>query len=90
MINYFSVINAVIEQAGFDLYDLTNMHRTDDHRLRWFDAVYLNRKHAQLISSQMWAKEHNESIREMQDQRRKAILSNIDLVLSQLAANRPE
>src|SRR5260221_6977827 len=36
LVNGFREINAVLEQAGFDLYDLTDSHPTAEHNLGWF------------------------------------------------------
>jgi FkbM family methyltransferase len=81
----FHEINSIIEQAGFSLYDLTHLNRSHDHKLRWFDAVYLHRSYSHLNSPKVWTDERNEQVKELQEQRRKTVMSEIDAILAELS-----
>jgi FkbM family methyltransferase len=79
----FGEINAALDEAGFDLFDVTNVHRADDGRLGWFDAVYLRREYARFNPSRIWADERNEAVRELQLERQRQVQGWIDAILAQ-------
>lgn len=58
----FHGINAVLEAAGFGLFDVTNINRMPDRSLGWFYPVYLNRSHDHLRSSGFWDETQNDNV----------------------------
>ena len=88
LVNGFREINAVLEQAGFDLYDLTDSHRTAEHTLGWFYAIYLHRDYASFRPEKHWQQSQNEEIVAHQHQRRDDMLARIDDLLARIKAER--
>lgn len=88
LVHSFHEINAVLENAGFELYDLTDLHRVPDNALGWFYAVYLNRRHSSLHTSQHWPEAINDSVLEQQHRRREDMLAKIDGLVSKIKAER--
>jgi FkbM family methyltransferase len=78
----FAEIHAVLQEAGFSLFDITNLHRAEDGRLGWFDAVYLHADHAGLNSGAIWARERNEAVRQAQVERQRAVEGWVDQLVS--------
>jgi hypothetical protein len=78
----FAEINAALDESGFELFDVTNVHRADDGRLGWFDAVYLRRDYQCFTSTRIWASERNEAVREQQVERQRQVAGWIDAILS--------
>jgi hypothetical protein len=71
----FSVINRLMEDAGFTLYDLTEMRRIGDSSLGWFYPVYLNLRLANIRLRSFWDPLQNNLIIHKQKERRQAILA---------------
>jgi FkbM family methyltransferase len=86
IVHNFPEINAVMESAGFDLYDLTDINRTLDHTLGWFYATYLHRDHAALRSSLNWSEATNDAVIGAQERRREGLLAKIDALVSRIKA----
>jgi FkbM family methyltransferase len=88
LVRSFREINAVLEDAGFELFDLAEICRTDRQRLAWFYPVYLHRDYGHLNPSQVWSSDRNEEVRKAQDERRTWVLSTIDAILSRAGRDR--
>jgi len=88
MVDKFPGINAVMEKAGFELYDLTDIHRLPDNSLGWFYAVFLSRRHGALRSAQVWPEADNADVIEQQHRRRADLLARIDGLVGKIEAER--
>jgi FkbM family methyltransferase len=89
LVHSFQEINAVMEQAQFTLYDLTDSNRTPDHALGWFYATYLHRDYASSFgSTQHWPEANNEAMVGQQERRREDMLTRIDKLVSRIKAER--
>jgi FkbM family methyltransferase len=88
LVHSFREINAVLERAGFDLYDLTDSHRTAEHTLGWFYATYLHRDYASFRAAKRWAESQNEATIAHQQQRREDMLARIEDLLARIKAER--
>jgi FkbM family methyltransferase len=88
LLHSFRQINAVLEQAGFELHDLTDAARTPEHTLGWFYATYLHRDYASLHATQHWPEAYNETVIEQQLRRREDVLARIDDLVSRIKAER--
>lgn len=84
----FQAINAELTQAGFDLYDLTNVQRFGDRSLAWFYPVYLNQRNRQIRERQLWADERNDEAIRRQSARRQTILARLSRVLPEIRGAR--
>jgi FkbM family methyltransferase len=84
----FPGVNAALEAAGFGLLDITDVQRTADHSLGWFYVAYLHRDYAGLRSHTHFGKEANQSVLEVQHQRRAALLASIDDMVSKIEAEK--
>jgi len=84
----FQAINSELVAAGFDLYDLTVIHRLADQSLAWFYPVYLNNKLAHLRPRRFWRESSNQNIIQQQIKRRQEILAKMAKVLPQIRAAR--
>ena len=90
LVHSFEEINAVMEQAGFSVYDLTDIHRMPDHSLGWFYVTYLHRDYASLRSAQHWPEADNEAAIRQQQQRREDMLARIDNLISRIKSERTQ
>jgi FkbM family methyltransferase len=84
----FAAINRTMLDAGFDLFDLTQMNWLNDRSLCWFYPVYLSRRLPDLRTPPDWQTMVGEQTVELQVQRRAAILRQNDLILQHLKALR--
>lgn len=84
----FQAINSEIVAAGFDLFDITTVHRLADQTLGWFYPVYLNNKLAHVRPRRFWRESSNENIVQQQTKRRQEILERLAKVLPQIRAAR--
>ncbi len=82
----FRDINAELEKAGMELYDIVDMNRTSDHGLGWFLGVYLHKNYQHLRSTQVWNESSNEQVKQAQVVRRDQLLKEIDATLAKIAA----
>jgi FkbM family methyltransferase len=71
----FAAINRILEEAGFVLYDLTEIKRIEHGALGWFYPVYLNRRLQAARARAFWDPLQNEEIVKQQKLRRQAILT---------------
>jgi FkbM family methyltransferase len=77
----FHSIHRMLDQAGFDLFDLTETRRLEDQSLAWFYPVYLNRRRSVFANRPLWDAARNEDIIQRQTERRERILkSNAELL----------
>jgi FkbM family methyltransferase len=86
----FREIHAVLEGAGFELYDLTDVNRSADYTLGWFYATYLHRDYAALRTPTNWAAGTEAAILEQQHRRRADMLAKIDALTAKINAERHE
>jgi FkbM family methyltransferase len=70
----FPRTNRFLEEAGFALYDLTEIRRIADRTLGWFYPVYLSRRLDHIRRRSFWDTSENEKILRKQEERRKAIV----------------
>ncbi len=84
----FEPINRVLVEAGFGIFDLTNLAFLPDHSLGWFYPVYLNRRHDGIKRRAFWDQAYNPQVVKAQADRREAILKQSALVLEKLRAQR--
>jgi FkbM family methyltransferase len=71
----FHVLHAVLDQAGFGLFDVTELCRLEDTSLGWFYPVYLNRRHDGLRAKTIWDAARNDEVIRLQQQRRERVLA---------------
>lgn len=80
-IDDFPDINAVLVDAGFGLYDLTELQRLRDGTLGWFYPVYINNKLEGVRPRAFWDEQDNDAVIGAQVARREEILkSNIAIL----------
>lgn len=84
----FREVHAVLDGAGFDLHDLTDVQRAADHSLGWFYATYLHRDYASLRSHSHWAAGANDTVLEQQQRRRADLLGKIDGMVAKINAEK--
>jgi FkbM family methyltransferase len=70
----FQDINAVLIDAGFRLYDVTNLGRLGDGALGWFYPIYVSDKLKNVFPTSFWAEAENDVNIQFQAARREAIL----------------
>jgi FkbM family methyltransferase len=80
----FQDINDTLLNAGFVLYDLTQISRIHDGTLGWFYPVYINKKLQKLLPSSIWEAKDNDAVIGMQVERRKMILRSNTEILNRL------
>jgi len=83
----FHAIDRVITDAGFHLFDLTQISRANN-ALAWFYPVYVSRKLRARLPRAFWDASENERMARQQIERRKAILSWHEKVLPKIRASR--
>jgi len=81
----FQSLNSLMMEAEFDLFDLTHLHRIEDHMLRWFYPVYLKRRLGSLKASTLWRSVHTDQIIQMQAQRRTRSLQANAQILAEMS-----
>ena len=84
----FEAINQTMIDAGFDLYDLTNLNWLNDLSLCWFYPVFLNRRLTHLRKPPDWEKTFSDQVVTAQVRRREAILKENISILGYLRARR--
>ena len=71
----FQKLNRMLADAGFFLYDITQLQRVGDGTLGWFYPIYLNNRLAQLQPNSFWDPRHNDHVIRKQVERRERFLS---------------
>jgi FkbM family methyltransferase len=84
-IDDFQDINTILVEAGFGLYDVTNVSRVADGTLGWFYPVYINNKLSDLRPHAFWDAKDNDAVVEIQIARRKNILKLNSEILNRLS-----
>ncbi len=77
----FNKLHALIDKAGFGLFDITQLERRQDGTLAWFYPVYVNRRR-QLGERRIWSPDQNERVIQIQEDRRKSILARNEQLLA--------
>jgi len=92
MVHNHREVNAVLEAAGFDLFDLTDIKLAADGALGWFYATYLHADYAGLRSPAHWPQEESGFVLDRQKERRDTVLAEIDRLVRQIGAakDRPD
>ena len=80
----FKGINGALIAAGFDLYDVTTLHRLSDGTLGWFYPVYVSNKVETWRPRAFWDESQNDAVVRVQVERREAILRLNAEILNQL------
>jgi FkbM family methyltransferase len=80
----FRAIDRLLEEAGFALFDLTEMRRIADQSLGWFYPIYLNRKLDAIKRRSFWDTKFNALVVQKQKERRDAILAHNAELLEKL------
>lgn len=80
----FHAINRQLDEAGFDLFDLTMIQRLSDHSVGWFYPVYLNRRLSDLRDRSFWSPADTEAIVQAQVERRQGLLAWQSEVLAKI------
>ena len=84
----FNRLDRLMDDAGFSLFDMTALARIADGSLGWFYPVYLNRRRDGLRAQKLWDASRNQTVLEMQRQRRTQILEYNARVLAELRKTR--
>lgn len=71
----FAATNRLMEEAGFALYDVTEIRRLGDTSLGWFYPIYLSHRLDGIRRRAFWDPQQNNAVIQNQEQRRQAILS---------------
>lgn len=82
----FQAINTELVDAGFDLFDITVIHRLADQSLGWFYPVYLSNRLSHVKPRRFWHDTNNENVIRQQIERREQILKRLAHVLPQIRA----
>jgi FkbM family methyltransferase len=88
MIEDFGAIHRMLADAGFELFDLTTLQRGPDHSLAWFYPVYVHRRFGARAPRTYWPIESTAQVVATQEQRRNALLRELDELLAPLEAAR--
>ena len=86
----FHHLDRVMNDAGFSLFDMTDLRRMSDGSLGWFYAVYLTRRRDGIRNRALWDPSVNDAVTEMQRKRRESILSYNARVLAEIRKARGE
>jgi FkbM family methyltransferase len=84
----FQTINQALVDAGFGLYDLTQLNWAGDRSLAWFYPVYLHRSLDHIRPRVIWDPSLNRQVLQMQGDRRRAILQQLAAMLAEERAAR--
>ncbi|SRR5712691_4422314 len=88
-IDDFKDINDILGQRDFVLYDVTQMERLSDGTLGWFYPVYINRALDFVRPKEFWDAKHNDSVVQVQVERRKAVLKANAEMLARMQNRQP-
>ena len=72
----FQNLNRMLMDAGFVLYDITELERLSDGTLGWFYPIYTNKKLTQLLPNSFWDSRYNDVVIRKQVERREQILKS--------------
>jgi FkbM family methyltransferase len=88
IVHNFRELHSLLDAAGFELYDLTDVARGPDHTLGWFYASYLSRRHLSLRTHAHWDPAGNDEVLAAQAQRRASQLEKIDRLVAKINAEK--
>ena len=83
-VSYVQSIDKLLLEAGFVLYDITQLSRLKDGTLGWFYPVYINKKLDNVRPQAFWDEKDNDAVVQVQVERRKAILKSNSELLNRL------
>lgn len=78
----FAATHRVLDDAGFVLFDLTEVNRRADHTVKAFYPVYVARSLEHLLPRANWEPANNEAMLQAMETRRQALLRYINEKLS--------
>ena len=84
----FRELDRIMDNAGFNLFDVTEERRIADRSLGWFYPIYLHRRLDSIKRQSFWDTAQNETVIENQRRRRESILAYNADVLRKLKASR--
>jgi len=87
-LNDFRELDRIMEDAGFNLFDITEERRIADRSLGWFYPIYLHHRLDSIRRRSFWDTNFNETVIENQKKRRESILAYNADVLRKLKAAR--
>jgi len=88
-IDDFQMINAMMIENDFVLFDLTTINRIDDGTLGWFYPVYINRALQFARPKAFWNAAHNDAVIRQQIERRNAVLQSNAAILERFRNSSP-
>jgi FkbM family methyltransferase len=80
----FNRLDRLLDNAGFSVFDITELRRIADGSLGWFYPVYLNRRRDGLRARTLWDASSNQTVLDMQRKRRAQVLEYNALVLAEI------
>jgi FkbM family methyltransferase len=86
----FHGLDRVMDEAGFSLFDVTDLRRMSDGSLGWFYPLYLNRKRDGIRNVTLWDRAHDQAVIETQRKRRESVIAYNARVLAELRKARGE
>jgi FkbM family methyltransferase len=72
----FQKLNRMLVDAGFVLYDITELERLVDGTLGWFYPIYISNRLTQLLPNSFWDPRHDDLVIRKQVERREQILKS--------------
>jgi methyltransferase FkbM-like protein len=84
----FQAVNEALVEAGFGLYDVTQLNWAGDRSLAWFYPVYLHHSLDHVRPRALWDKAQNQQIVQVQRDRRQLILKQLAEMLAEQKAAR--
>jgi FkbM family methyltransferase len=84
----FQAVNEALVEAGFGLYDVTQLNWVGDRSLAWFYPVYLHHSLDHVRPRALWDKAQNQQIVQVQRDRRQLILKQLAEMLAEQKAAR--
>jgi FkbM family methyltransferase len=82
-VDEFQAVNKALVDAGFGLYDLTQLNWIGDRSLAWFYPVYLHRSLDRIRPRALWDKAQNQQVLKLQADRRQLILKQLTEMLAE-------
>jgi FkbM family methyltransferase len=83
-IDDFQDVNKILSEAGFGLYDITQLSRLQDGTLGWFYPVYISSKLDHVRPRSFWDAKDNDAVIGLQVERRLNILKSNAEILNRL------
>lgn len=81
-------LDGAMDDAGFSLFDVTDLRRIADQSLGWLYTVYLNRRRDNVRSPTLWDRSLDQAVMDRQRQRRDAVLEYNARVLAEIRRSR--